>query len=602
MTIDMATYQYSDGLKKLLDGEEHIYSDNLTGLLGFSNLHKIEVTEDRLRDCLPALRSKIAFYRVYPDIFIDDIKGPDSIFKFYTYQRVFLRAVMRHRYVYATFPRAYSKSFLTMMSLILKCILYPNLQCSVTTGGKEQAASITIAKVEEICKLIPALNNEIDWSRGASKKSRDQVKYIFKNGSYIDILAARESSRGQRRNAIVIEEAILMDGDILHEVIVPTTNVDRLLPDGSRDPKEIANKSQVYITTAGWKSTFAYDQMIDTFINAIVNPEEYCILGGTFDTPVKEGLLEEDFVTKLQIEGTFNESSFDREYRSVWGGDSEGAFFSAEAFDKCRELLLPEWEYSERSSKTSYYVLGVDVGRIKCTTEVAVIKVIPQIQGPSIKSFVNFYSFQAEDFEQQAIKVKKLFFKYKARSAVIDANGLGVGFIDFMTKAQIDPETNEVLQPFGVEGGTNAEALEQYKNIKGENVLKNAMYLIKANSPIDTEAYSYIQTQLLSKKLRFLIDEKEAKIKLMETKVGQKMNPEDRNFRIQPYVLTSILKDEMQNLKEENEGVNIKLKQISRGIPKDRFSAVEYGLYYIKKQEDGKRRKRIDVSKLALFN
>lgn len=67
------------------------------------------------------------------------------------------------------------------------------------TKLKEQAASITIAKIEELCTLIPPLNNEINWDRGVSKKSKDDVKYVFKNGSTIDILAARQSSRGQRR-------------------------------------------------------------------------------------------------------------------------------------------------------------------------------------------------------------------------------------------------------------------------------------------------------------------------------------------------------------------------------------------------------------------
>jgi len=32
-----------------------------------------------------------------------------------------------------------------------------------------------------------------------SKKSKDDVNYVFKNGSVINILAAKESSRGQRR-------------------------------------------------------------------------------------------------------------------------------------------------------------------------------------------------------------------------------------------------------------------------------------------------------------------------------------------------------------------------------------------------------------------
>lgn len=107
------------------------------------------------------------------------------------------------------------------MSLMLKAVLYPGLQAAVTTGGKEQAASITMAKIDEISRLIPALGNEINWARGQSKKGKDSVKYVFKNGSSIDILAARESSRGQRRHCIVIEEAILVDGDALNEIIVP---------------------------------------------------------------------------------------------------------------------------------------------------------------------------------------------------------------------------------------------------------------------------------------------------------------------------------------------------------------------------------------------
>jgi hypothetical protein len=546
------------------------------------------VSEERLRACLPELREAISFYRKYPDIFIDHIKGPDCIFKFYFYQRVFLRAVMRHKFVYATFPRAYSKSFLTMMALMLRAVLYPGSELFVTTGGKEQAASITIAKVEEICRLIPALSNEINWSRGASKKSKDSVKYIFKNGSYIDILAARESSRGQRRTGGVIEEAILVDGDALNEIIIPTTNVDRLLPDGSRHPEEVVNKSQIFITTAGWKNSFSYDKLIEILIDSIIEPDSFMVLGGTYETPVAEGLLNEDFVDQLKLQGTFNDSSFDREYRSVWSGDAENAYFSSDVFDKHRQLLQPEHEYSGRSSKNAYYMLGVDVGRIGCTTEVMVFKVTPQPQGAAIKSLVNLFSYEAEDFETQAIYIKRLWYKYKCRVAAIDANGLGVGLVDFMIKSQIDPETGDELPPFGVEN--DDEGL--YKKFKTDNMERDAMYLIKANAPINTEAHAYVQTQLSSGKIKLLIDEREASVKLMSTKVGQNMTPEQRNEYLQPFVCTSILKDQMLNLVEENEGVNIILKQNNKKIKKDKFSAFEYGLYYIKMDEERKKRRK----------
>lgn len=568
---------------------------SLQSLLDLSDsrgLKKQGLSEERLRAQLPHLRKLVSFYREYPDYLIDFMKGPDSTFNFYFYQRVFLRIVMRHRYVYATFPRAYSKSFLSMMVLMIRCILYPNSHLFVTTGGKEQAASITIAKIEEICKLIPSLNNEIDWTRGVSKKSKDDVKYIFKNGSSIDILAAKQSSRGQRRTGGLMEECVLIDGDILNEVIIPTTNVDRLLPDGTRHKEEVINKSQIYITTAGWKNSFAYDKLIELLIQSVIEPDRVMIMGGTYETPVTEGLLDEDFVDQLKLQGTFKEESFDREYRSLWSGDAENAFYSSEKFDKHRVLLQPEYEYSGRSSKNAYYVLGVDVGRIGCTTEVCVFKVTPQLQGTSLKSLVHIYTYEAEHFEDQAIHIKKLYYKYKARVISIDANGLGIGLVDFMVKSQIDPESGDSLPPFGVEGGTSEDAVEPYKKIKGADVEENALYLIKANAPINTEAYSYAQTQLSSGKIKFLIDESMAKTKLMSTKVGQNMDSDKRNEFLKPFTLTSILREQMLNLVEKNSGVNIILEQSSKSIKKDKFSAFIYGLYYIKQEEDNKRKRR----------
>ena len=136
-----------------------------------------------------------------------------------------------------------------------------------------------------------------------------------------------------------------------------------MLPDGTRDKREIVNKSQIYITTAGWKNSFAYSKLIELLVQSLIDPDEVMILGGTYETPVAEGLLDEDFVNQLKMQDTYNEDSFEREYKSCWSGDVDNAFFSAEKFDKYRVLLQPEYEYSNRSSKTAYYIIGVDVGR-----------------------------------------------------------------------------------------------------------------------------------------------------------------------------------------------------------------------------------------------
>ena len=560
---------------------------------------KTGISEERIKAQISIIRQYVAFWREYPDIFVEFLCGnnPENFHLFF-YQRVFLRAVMRHRYAYATFPRAYSKSFLSVLILMLRCVLFPGAHLFVTTGGKEQAAGIAREKAEELCKLIPGLRNEIDWSRGATKASKNMVEYIFKNGSKLDIMAAQQSSRGKRATGGLVEECILVDQTILNEVIIPTMNVDRRLSDGSRHEEEVINKSQIFVTTAGWKNSYAYEKLIQTLIQQIIDPDQAVVLGGTWRVPVMEKLLRKSFIEELKLDGTYNDSSFAREYESEWSGDAENAFFSAEKFDKHRVLLQPEYEFSGRSNKSAYYVLGVDVGRKGCTTEVCVFKVTPQAQGTSLKTLVNIYSWDEEHFESQAINIKKLFYKYKARKIAIDANGLGIGLIDYMVKSQIDPESGELLPDFGVENDED----NFYKKFKTPDTETDAMYLIKANAPINTEAHTYVQTQLSSGKIKFLIDENQAKTKLMGTKMGQNMDSSKRAEYLKPFTLTTILREQMLNLVEENEGVNIILKQSSKNIKKDKFSAFEYGLYYIKQEEDKKkRRKKRNIAEMMFF-
>ena len=211
-------------------------------------------------------------------------------------------------------------------------------------------------------------------------------------------------------------------------------------------------------------------------------------------------------------------------------------------------------------------------------------------------------TYDAEDFERQAIHIKKIYYKYKAKQIALDANGVGAGLVDFMTKAQIDPETGESLPAFGVSDGTAEDATEPYKKIKGPDVEEDAIFLIKANLPINTEAHTYVQTQMYSGKVKFLIDENQAKTKLMSTKVGQNMTPDQRADYLMPFTQTTRLKDQMLNLVEENEGANIILKQSNKSIKKDKFSAFEYALYYIKLEEDRKKKKKKrNVSQMMFY-
>ena len=66
------------------------------------------------------------------------------------------------------------------------------------------------------------------------------------NNSVLDIVAVSESTRGGRRNAGLIEEAILVDGKLLNEVIIPLMNVNRRARNGDVDPTE-PHKQQIFV-------------------------------------------------------------------------------------------------------------------------------------------------------------------------------------------------------------------------------------------------------------------------------------------------------------------------------------------------------------------
>jgi hypothetical protein len=63
---------------------------------------KIGLSEERVKAIVPIARKYIAFWREYPDLFVDFLvrgnstEAKEGTFKFYFYQRVFLRVVMRY--------------------------------------------------------------------------------------------------------------------------------------------------------------------------------------------------------------------------------------------------------------------------------------------------------------------------------------------------------------------------------------------------------------------------------------------------------------------------------------------------------------------------
>ena len=196
-----------------IDGTIHYYRNGIELDKG------VELTSERIDDNLELYCDICNKFTAYPDLFIELITPVDSNFELFFYQRIFLRACLRYRYHYCTAPRAFSKSFISVLAMILKCIFQPGLKTFICAPGKAQGAKIAREKVEEILDLFPLLKKELVGE--TFNAGNDYLKMTFKNGSIFDVVAPLDSTRGGRRGAGMIDEVRDHDADLLNEVVIP---------------------------------------------------------------------------------------------------------------------------------------------------------------------------------------------------------------------------------------------------------------------------------------------------------------------------------------------------------------------------------------------
>lgn len=543
-------------------------------------------------------------FSAYPDIYLDLIRPVNSNFTLFPYQRVFLRACMRYTSIFITAARATSKTFLSILAKYLQCVFLPNHVGSIVAPNKSQAAKITKQKVQEIWRIWPLLQNELELYQGSPHANfgKDYTELFFKNGSRLSVTGALDSDRGIRTHATLIDEARDQDGNAIAEIILPQMNVSRRMANGLVNPYENINTQVIYATSAGAKSSYAYEALLDTFEKAIIDPKHNFCIGLDYRIPVLHGLIDRNFVQNLKLSPSYDEQTFAAEYMGTWLGGSEESWFNFEKLSKYRRIKNPEWNQKFKGDPTIFYLISVDVGRLSDQTVACIFRINIR-NNKYYATLVNLKVLgrQAETktFHQQAIDLKSLIELYNPREVVIDCNGLGVGLADEMIREQAD-EMGKVWIPYGFFNN------DDYKKIQPKDA-PQILYSLKANGPLNSKIHGNAYARLDGGMVRFLISEQEARSALMATKIGQKMSFEKRVLRLMPHELTTKLFEEMANLRLKRlTGTDITLEQINSRFPKDKYSAFAYGLWRIKEIEEEAykrqaRRSKIGNRKLVFF-
>ena len=131
--------------------------------------------------------------------------------------------------------------------MFIIAVLYPGVTMAMTAQTKANAAELLKDKYDEITRQYPWFKNEILKVRSA----KDDFEITFVNGSRIDVLANAQTSKGQRRNRIQIEESALIDNYTFEDALKPIVEIGRTTQGklGTTDPLEI-NQAISFFTTA----------------------------------------------------------------------------------------------------------------------------------------------------------------------------------------------------------------------------------------------------------------------------------------------------------------------------------------------------------------
>lgn len=516
-----------------------------------------------------------SYFRFYPDRFLDYISGDNPKIQLYFYQRIYLRIMMRYRKVFLTATRGTSKSFLQNLAFVLKCIMYPRTRLFCCAPGKEQAAKITADCLNDIFEFWPLLRNEVK----TFVENKDYTKLIFYNGSRYDVVQMRDSTRGGRRFGGAIEEIVdkKFDGDILNSVVIPLMANDRTASCNKIDPDEI-HKCEIYLTTAGTQQQFGYQKLREVYQDMVNGKSAFC-LGNSYELPCLHGQLDIDFIEELRESPTYSIMDFMREYQSIWTGSSSDSLVSDDKLRKSRIVGIAEWEHC--GDDKVEYCLAYDVSRnegdANALSCLVVIKMTPKSNGDYVKEVVNIFSMEGQHDTWQAKFLKQKVKEFKARILVIDANGLGSGVVD-----QLILDLNDGNPPYKVVNDDKG-TWTKYESDNGISMV----FALKAQNK-DTRNSDMINhfMQVFNKLNVGLLKSNHEGIKDLEKKLKKKIKDSEElaNAEI-PYILTDNLCEEIMNLTYKQAGTETRIERVSRAIPKDKFSALIYGLYWIYLEE-----------------
>lgn len=551
-----------------------------------------EIAADKSERIMNGVATWASFYRANPQRFCKDYLNINL--------KLFQQIIIYMMNICTNFcfagSRGVSKSFLIAVFACCRAILYPKSEIVISCKVRAQAIEILDDKIlKELCGMSPNLKSEI--LRNTINNQKAEI--IFKNGSYIKVVTAADSARGNRANLLILDEYRMLDKPTIDLVL-------KKFLVGSRHPKYLDNpkyanlgerNKQVYLSSAWFKAHWSYELCKDYFSMMLDTTRKYFCCCLPYQIAIREHLESLEAIEDEMLEGSFDELSFRQEKCVEWIGVTEGGLFNFDDVNKTRnikqafyapntilnssKIKIPEKEDGEKRIGTVDIALMSSKKRDNDATSILLNCLKPDKNNRCTSNFTYTENIEGATTPELALKIRRYVDYFDLDYIGVDCRGIGLPITDLLMHDMYDPELG-ITYP-AISCCNNEEIAERCPD-------KNAprkLWAIMGSAQFNNDAVVALRSGFQQGRIRMLMSELECEDVLRaEFKGYDKMSPMEKAALKLPYINTGLAVNELVNLGYEATNNVIRVQEKS-GCRKDRYSAMSYNYYIAQQIERG---------------
>lgn len=555
-----------------------------------NNKTDAEIRQDKTERIMNIIDERCGYYRANPQRFCEEFLS----IHLKLFQKILIWAMMHYDAFYFIASRGLGKTYLVALFAVCRCILYPGSKIVCCSYTFKQGKEIILKITDDFMQKSALLRNEI--SR-VSTGQNDCFVY-FKNGSWIRVVVAGESSRGARSNILIIDESRLVSQKIVDTILRPMNAAPRQ-PGYLRKPEyahlQEMNK-EFYLSSAFYSASEMYEKVKAYTANMLDPRLNYLVCDLPYMLSIKEGLLMRQQIINEMSEATFSDISFMMEREGIFYGSADNALFDYKTLEAQRIIgdclfdldyyRLTKAKMPEKKNE-EIRILSLDIALLASkrhnndASAFILHSGIPTSSNEYIDNIVNISTCEGLTTEELGLETLRRFYQYDCDYLAIDANGIGQAVLDYIMGAdRYDPVYNETYGALNVMNNPDLEDRCKVKNAP------KVIYAIKANARSNNDMTLALRAGFQNKYINLLLPDTNIEEKLSKIRgYGTLSEMQQASMRM-PYVQTTLLINELINLTHDTSNGLIKVKE-KAGMRKDRYSSLQYGYALLQELSKG---------------